>query len=249
LRAKAGDKPKGPLQGVEAIFTTLFLAQQEGDSSVVQRAFNQLWSLQIGEGRLKGAWPWYSVNLDPWETPPSLYYGSALAALAIGTAPKKFREQPEIQRQLRAMEDYLHSGLQDRPLHSRMALLWASTKLPEVLSETARQALIAEVLSKQQADGGWTIESLGPWAAHPDAPAATIGSHSYATAFTAYVLQQAGVAAPRALDWLRSHQDPQTGAWPAVSMNESYPAGSMQEKFLQDAATAFAAMALIGAVH
>ncbi len=48
----------------------------------------------------------------------------------------------------------------------------------------------------------------------------------------------------RALDWLRVHQDPQTGAWPAVSMNKKYPAGSMQEKFLQDAATGFAAAAL-----
>jgi len=48
----------------------------------------------------------------------------------------------------------------------------------------------------------------------------------------------------RALDWLKAYQDPQTGAWPAVSMNKKYPVGSMQEKFLQDAATAFAAAAL-----
>jgi hypothetical protein len=44
--------------------------------------------------------------------------------------------------------------------------------------------------------------------------------------------------------WLKAHQDLQTGVWPAVSMNKKYPAGSMQEKFLQDAATAFAAAAL-----
>ena len=45
-------------------------------------------------------------------------------------------------------------------------------------------------------------------------------------------------------EWLKKHQDRQTGAWPAVSMNKVYPAGSMEEKFLQDAATAFAALAL-----
>jgi len=63
------------------------------------------------------------------------------------------------------------------------------------------------------------------------------------------VLQQTGdrnvkTATSRALDWLRTHQDPGTGAWPAVSMNKIYPAGSMEEKFMQDAATAYAAAAL-----
>lgn len=244
LQAKAGAKPPGPLQGVETVFTALFLAREGSDSARLQRAYEQLWSLQVRDGRLKGAWPWYSANLDPWETPPSLYYGTALAALAIGAAPPKFREAPEAQEHLRAMDDYLHGGLSDRPLHSRMALLWASSKLPEVLTQPARQALIDELQKKQAPDGGWTLESLGPWTAHPDA-AASAGSNSYATAFTAYVLEQAGVRSPRALEWLRLHQDRQTGAWPAASMNKRYPAGSMEEKFLQDAATAFAALALI----
>ena len=38
---------------------------------------------------------------------------------------------------------------------------------------------------------------------------------------------------------------PATGAWPAVSMNKRYPEGSMPSLFMQDAATAFAALALI----
>jgi squalene-hopene/tetraprenyl-beta-curcumene cyclase len=244
LRAKAGAKPPGPLQGVETIFTALFLTRDGADPPALQKAFDQLWLLQVRDGRLKGAWPWYSANLDPWETPPSLYYGTALAALAIGAAPQNFREVPEAQERLRSMEDYLHSGLQDRPLHSRMALLWASSKLPEILTPSARQALIDELQKKQAPDGGWTLESLGPWTPHPDAALST-GSHSYATAFSAYVLGQAGVPSPRALEWLRSHQDLRTGAWSAASMNKHYPAGSMEEKFLQDAATAFAALALI----
>jgi hypothetical protein len=49
----------------------------------------------------------------------------------------------------------------------------------------------------------------------------------------------------RALAWLRSHQDPATGAWPAVSMNKKRPAGSMEALFMQDAATAFASIALV----
>jgi squalene-hopene/tetraprenyl-beta-curcumene cyclase len=93
---------------------------------------------------------------------------------------------------------------------------------------------------------GWSLESVGPWTAHPNA-LVSISSISYATAFTTYVLQQVGISSARALEWLKSHQDPQSGTWPAVSMNKRYPVGSMEEKFLQDAATAFAALALIEA--
>jgi hypothetical protein len=87
--------------------------------------------------------------------------------------------------------------------------------------------------------------------AHPDAPNVP-GSHAYATAYTAFVLQRAGVPASqpglaKAIGWLRSHQDPTTGAWPAVSMNKRYPDGSMMSLFMQDAATAFASMALVQA--
>jgi hypothetical protein len=51
----------------------------------------------------------------------------------------------------------------------------------------------------------------------------------------------------RALLWLTGHQDRDTGAWPALSMNKRYPAGSMESFFMQDAATAFASLALIEA--
>jgi hypothetical protein len=246
LRAKAGAEPPGALQGVETVFAALFLASQDGDASSSRAAFNQLWTLQRNEALVHGAALWYSAGLDPWETPAASYYGSALAALALGSAPPDVRTAPEAQEHIRALQDFLRSDSKDRPLHSRLALLWASTKLPDLLAAPARRALIDEVVQKQQPDGGWTLESLGPWAAHPDAPASS-GVNAYATAFTTYVLQQAGVAAPRALEWLQAHQDPQTGAWPAVSMNKQYPAGSMEEKFLQDAATAFAALALIEA--
>lgn len=253
LRAKAGAKPPGILQGVETIFAALFLSQQEAASASLsaptQRAFDQLWSLQIREGKLEGAWPWYNANLDPWETPASWFYGASLAALAIGTTPAEYRSAPERQVHLHAMRDYLHSGLPDRPLHNRLALLWASSKLQELLANSERQSIIDDALRKQQPDGGWTMESLGPWAAHPDAPV-SIGSHGYATGFAAYVLEQAGVspshpAMARALEWLKSHQDRQSGAWPAVSLNKRYPAGSMEEHFVSDAATAFAALALL----
>jgi squalene-hopene/tetraprenyl-beta-curcumene cyclase len=254
LRAHAGDaRPAGPLQGVETIFAALFLTQPSAgaSSSAARQAFEQLWTLQVQQGGLKGGWPWYSANLDPWETPPSFLYGTALAVLAIGAAPAEYRAGPDAQDHIRAMGEYLKRGLDDRPLHSRLALLWASTRWREAMTPPARRAMIDEVIHKQEPDGGWALESLGPWAAHPDAPVSS-GSNSYATAFTTYVLQHAGrtPARPelgRAFTWLKAHQDRQSGAWPAASMNKRYPIGSMEERFLQDAATAFAALTLIDA--
>jgi len=253
LRSNAGAKPAGGLQSVETIFAALLLPQ--GDAAQ-QATFDQLWALQKKDGELRGGWQWYSANLEPWETPLQFRYGASLAALAVGSAPATLRNA----EQIRGLDDYLQNDVAGRPLHARIAMLWASTKLPSIMAPPARQATIDELLKKQQADGGWSIESLGPWTEHPDAPVspAAGASHSYATAFTAFVLkEQLGArdsglgsrgsvrsSTNRALEWLRAHQDPQTGAWPAVSMNKKYPAGSMQEKFLQDAATAFAAAAL-----
>ena len=87
--------------------------------------------------------------------------------------------------------------------------------------------------------------------AHADAPLAP-GSNAHATAFTTFALLRGALPRqiPRlvkALNWLQSHQDATTGAWAAMSMNKRYPEGSMESRFMQDAATAFASLALIEA--
>jgi squalene-hopene/tetraprenyl-beta-curcumene cyclase len=247
LDLRAGKEQVDGLQRTNTIFEAMFVT----DENKQRQAFEQLWALQKTDGPLKGAWQWFAADLDPWETPLQVPYGAALGALAIGSAPASIRETPDAQARIRSLVAYLNDDLANRPLHARLAMLWASTKLPQVMDESTRRATIDEILGKQQADGGWTLESLGPWTDHPAAPPSLTpgASHPYATALTAYVLKLAGGRAARkqterALDWLRQHQDHQTGAWPAVSMNKKYPAGSMEEKFLQDAATAFAVLAL-----
>ena len=252
LRTNVGDKPKGALQEVETIFTALFLAEQDRESGTTgaetRKAFDGLWSLQSNEAPTAGGWRWYAADLDPWEHKGSSLYGAGLAALALGTAASDIRAGADAQT--KALASYLAAAMTaDKPLHDRLAVLWASSRLKTALPEAARAALVAEVFSKQAADGGWTADALGPWMAHPDAPPRT-GSGNYATAFTTYVLQRAGVPAStpalvRARTLLSGRQDPATGAWPDVSMNKRRPAGSMESLFMQDAATAFAAMALL----
>jgi squalene-hopene/tetraprenyl-beta-curcumene cyclase len=250
LRAKVGEKPAGALQGVETIFSAMFLSREDAThtmSAHSQKAFDQLWALQGTEGASKGGWRWYAANLDPWENAESGRYGASLAAVALMQSPQEYRDAPKVREQAAALSAYLMDAVESRRLHDRLALLLARS----FVSDSLRQSIAAEALSKQQPDGGWTIESLGPWMAHADAPSSS-GSHAYATAFTTFALLRGGVTTSdpklaKALTWLQSHQDPSTGAWAAVSMNKRYPEGSMESRFMQDAATGFASLALIEA--
>jgi squalene-hopene/tetraprenyl-beta-curcumene cyclase len=250
LRANVGAKPAGALQSVESIFSAMFLTADDAPKTMSahrQKAFDQLWALQNADGKNQGAWRWYSANLDPWENPESVYYGTSLAALALGSTPDSYRNDATVRQRTDSLTAYLRAQPAPR-LHDRLALLWASSVLPSLMTPDSRRSLVAETLMKQSADGGWTLDALGPWMAHPDAPPHQ-GSDAYATAFAAFALHEGGVKATdpalaRALRWLKAKQDPATGAWPAVSMNKQRPPDSMEGHFMSDAATAFASMVL-----
>jgi squalene-hopene/tetraprenyl-beta-curcumene cyclase len=192
--------------GVEAVFAALFLSQADDGAALdadAQKAFDRLWLLQARQGAGRGAWPWFNLNADPYEMPPSPFYGATLAALAAGNASAEYRKQPKVQERIAELNAYFAREREAQPLHSRLMLLWASTKLPDALPEASRKATIEEIWERQEADCGWTIKSLGPWTEHQAA-----------------------------------------SADPADPMNKLYAAGSMQSPFMQDTATAFAALAL-----
>lgn len=248
------------LEGVQAqaeakvVLSALVFALRDADKKTLspeaERAFDRLWSTQIRDGKDRGGWEWPDFQSDPWATADSPFYGAALAALAVGSAPAEYQRRPQIGQQLSAMAEYLQHEAPTQPLHNRLTLLWAGSKLSVALPPEGRYLLIDEILQKQQTDGGWTIESLGPWQRRAEAPPHE-GSNAYATAYVAFILQQAGVRRSdgrlaRALEWLRAHQDRQFGSWAAVSMNKRYEPDSMQIRFMQDAATAFAVLALLG---
>jgi len=249
---------KGPLAdqvfGAQAILTALLLSMDDAQrgnrlTPEGEKAFERMWSLQVRDGKAKGGWHWSDFDLDPWETAEAAYYGASLAALATGVAPAHYQARPEIRENVEALTAYLRAAQSTQPLHNQLILLWASLQLSGLLPEPDRNAVVNEVWRKQQADGGWTLESLGPWRKHPEAPPAT-GSNSYATGLAAFTLEQAGVRRSdarmsRALAWLEAHQDPQSGYWAAESMNKPHDAGSMPAQFMRDAATGFASLALL----
>lgn len=259
MKTEANDKGlKGliadQVYGAQVVVSALMLATDDAKQGRLspegEKALERMWLAQVRTGNAKGSWLWSDFDLDPWETKDAAFYGTALGALATGVAPAGYQARPELRENIAALTAYLRGAQATQPLHNRLFLLWASTKLRGLLPEGDRQAIIDETWRKQQDDGGWTLASLGPWKQRPDAPP-SLGSNSYATAVAVFTLQQSGVRGPsaamaRALAWLRTHQNPQTGSWPAESMNHHHEAGSIPALFMSDAATGFATLALLG---
>ena len=246
--APEGDQARG----TESVLNALVLASSDARSGKLgddtRKAFDHLWATQARTGDLEGAWPWFVVDLQPWESDDAPYYGASLAALAVGTAPEGYASTEEAQAGLERLRGYL-DGLYDRqPLFNRLTLLWASTTLPGVLDAERQAAIIEEVLALQEDDGGWSLASLGEWE-RTDGTTLPTGSDGYATGLVAYTLRQAGLSSEnpqllQGLSWLRRHQDPADGSWWAESLNKERDPASDVGRFMRDAATAYAVLAL-----
>jgi squalene-hopene/tetraprenyl-beta-curcumene cyclase len=211
-----------------------------------------------------GAWRWLRFKNEPWEADDSDFYGAALAAIAVGMAPENYRARAEIQPNLKLLHDYLNRQSSSEPLMNRVVLLWASTKLPGILDSAQQKVILNQILSKQEPDGGWSLPALAPnWQRHDNSPQDP-QSDGYATGLIAFVLEQFALpldsgrlkTAPlpddhsvrlrSALAWLSTHQDPSSGAWPSVSLNNNaaHHISPDTVRFMNDAATAYAVLAL-----
>jgi len=207
-----------------------------------------MWKLQFKAGEQAGGWAWLNFHNEPWEAPGSQYFGNALAAIAIGTAPG-YVATPAIHDRVKALAAYLGGSVDKADLVNRAMILWASAKIPGVLAPEQRQRIVDELTAKQQADGGWNTASLaGDWKRNDETPLDT-KTDGYATGLVTYALQQSGRPASdptvaRGLAWLVQHQDRATGTWTAVSLNKQRDPASDIGKFMNDAATAYAVLAL-----
>jgi squalene-hopene/tetraprenyl-beta-curcumene cyclase len=252
-------------RGTEAVLNALILASHDSEggylSADARTALRNMWETQQTSGDKAGAWPWLQFDNEPWEANDSAYYGACLAALAVGVAPDGYVDSPEAQSGLKLLRDYLNRESADQSTINRVFLLWASTKLPGLLSREQQNAIIEEVLRRQQADGGWRLASIAwrwrgwslkslvkIWLRADGTPLAH-KSDGVATGLVTFVLEEAGVPSEniqlqRGLSWLQSNQNAAEGFWPATSINKRRSLTSDTGRFMSDAATAYAVLAL-----
>lgn len=251
-------------RGTEAILNALILANYDAEdgslSDTTRKAFSNMWELQTTEGDGKGAWSWLQFGMEPWEAKDSQYYGAALAAVAVGTAPENYRSTPEIQLKITSLRDYLNRKFATQSTINRATLLWASAKLPGLLDPERQHSIITEITDQQQSDGGWRLSVLSwpkGWSLHSmarmrfraDWTPQDGRSDGYATGLIVYALQQAGMPADdprlrRGLSWLAHNQSSEDGSWPSSSLTERRNPSSNVGHFMRDAATAYAVLAL-----
>jgi squalene-hopene/tetraprenyl-beta-curcumene cyclase len=232
-------------------------AGQQND--VTMLAFRHAWDLQSHSGPDAGAWVWQDFNYAPWESKESQYHWAALMAIQVVREPGSYAEQPDIEQPLKALRAYLKTHYEAQPLLNKIVALWADHCLPGILSSRQKASLLEVVYSLQKPDGGWTTSALGAWHRRDGTPE-EMRSDGYATGLIALVLEQAVVNWPdaprsthahleRALAWLRANQDAQTGSWTAWSLNKNRDPQSEPAKFMSDAATAYASLALLEGAH
>lgn len=253
-------------QGTESVLNALILASVDAASGNLgpdtRAAFRNMWALQQTTGDQRGAWQWLDFENEPFEAEDSAFYGACLAAVAVGTGPEKYLEASEIQPNLKLLRDYIDREYFRQALSNKTIALWASEKLPGLLSSKQQAALVEQLLNKQLSDGGWSLSSLAwtlsgqslraiakLWIRSEDSPLVA-KSDGYATGLIAYVLKRQGIPddnshLQRALDWLRRNQNKTDGRWPGYSMNHAHEA-SATGLFMSDAATAYAVLALAG---
>ncbi|MDX2044963.1 MAG: hypothetical protein SF097_27375 [Acidobacteriota bacterium] len=196
-------------------------------SVATEEALKLMFDIQLPSGTWgsEDCWP-------PLESSP--FQAATIAAMAVATAPGWLRslQSSELRNKTERLKEYLRSN-QEQNDYDRVSLLWAASKIPDLLTKDQRQNLTNMILRLQRPDGGWSLRSFSlpeKWGSglraerlrkeldfeHPS-------SDGHMTGLAILVLREAGLSKndrriQRGVEWLRANQR-QSGRWWTKSLN------------------------------
>lgn len=237
-------------RNAESVLNAIILAsydQRRGHlSDLTRSAFDNAWALQSKTGPDAGSWIWQDFNYAPWESKESQYFWAAQMAQTAAAAPDNYARDPKVVGNLAALRIYLIGHYDAQPLLNKIVVLWAAAKFPGLLTPAQRKTLLQQIYACQRTNGGWSLSDLGKWQRRDDTPPNT-QPDGFATGIAVLALEQNHIAnsyTERGVQWLVANQDKTTGAWPAWSLNKNRDPESDTGKFMSDAATGYAVLAL-----
>ncbi len=243
----------------EAVLNAVILASRDSRLGklrpITRTALEEAWALQEVSGENAGGWKWQDFHLAPWESWESAYQGAAMLALAVGSAPEGYANEHEVREHMERLVNYLRRGYSEQPLMSQLYVLWASSKVPGLLSAAERNALILKTENLEERDGGWRLAVLNK----PPGLRNSLReawkqmnqkreSDGVATGLVVLAMEGAGADLKRpalrhGIEWLEQHQNAD-GKWHASSLNGNVDYDSGVGRFMSDAATGYAVLAL-----
>jgi len=250
-------------RATEAVLNAVILASYDVRQGylrpITRTAFDAAWALQERAGENAGGWKWQDFDLAPWESVESGYQGAALLAVQAENAPDGYAAEPTAAPHLERLREYLKRGYSSQPMMNQLYVLWASARSPGLLTSAQQKSVLAALQSLQQPDGGWALSSLDQGNRERDSRWRWIrkqlkiavkppGSDGCATGLVVLALEESGTSPQdpmlmHGLQWLERHQD-SDGSWRAESLNAKRNPQTDVGRFMTDAATGYAVMAL-----